>query len=651
MSYKKFNDLQNLYEGVVSESNEIDEYTELVYNVIIAEMVYKGHSESVIRTYVENISEEQILEKVESFISLEEYDLNEEQTDLLFSLYQEQEVLDEKVNIGGLIKNVKNLKNLKLLKNINRSGDKLRSMIGGLFKGKGKSGQFLDGSKTGIDLNKLKGAKDGPGLLQKLKNLKTSTGDKLNKFKSKFDRKVTKTSKTVLGKDGKPLKTTKIVNPINKTNALIGGAGLIGGVTALTSGGDKNKDNSSDNLTDKDKNDINKENQLNNVLNNKDKLQQLETKPKKKNAAGVEMTGSGTKDDPWISKAVKVKDVHIPMTDPRNPHYYKGIEKGLPNKADWLKKTANSPAAKAFGNSDEANERRWQTRLKHREWQDKNNRGAFKVKKEKPKSDTYTTNIGAFLNNKKKGDVKDKSRHTKVTSVMDMESYDAKGEVLGESVVKTVGSKVGKVVKAAKGVDVIRKTAGEVVKNATKKSKEGEDLKMAPNPSAKAPQSAPSAPSRPDKAPNAPSRPKPSTGPKGGESQRNKPKAKPKASTPPQDAPKQSAPTRQESYDAYDLVLNYIMETEQASSIEEANYIMIEMDQNTIHEIVEEQKKTLIEWKGKLATGAVLAMPWALSELEKRWNPVKKARDKYQDKKATEYEKKSGTTKKDGYFR
>ena len=106
-----------------------------------------------------------------------------------------------------------------------------------------------------------------------------------------------------------------------------------------------------------------------------------------------------------------------------------------------------------------------------------------------------------------------------------------------------------------------------------------------------------------------------------------------------------------ESYDAYDLVLNYIMESKQASTIEEANYIMIEMDQNTIHEIVEEQKKTLIEWKGKAAAGAVLVMPWALSELEKRWNPVKKARDKYQDKKATEYENKSGTTKEDGYFR
>ena len=106
-----------------------------------------------------------------------------------------------------------------------------------------------------------------------------------------------------------------------------------------------------------------------------------------------------------------------------------------------------------------------------------------------------------------------------------------------------------------------------------------------------------------------------------------------------------------EEYDAYDLVLDYIMESKQASSIEEANYIMIEMDQNTIHEIVQAQKKTLDEGI-KTAVGlGMLALPYAMRQLEKRWNPVKKARDKYQDKKATEYEKKSGTTKEDGYFR
>ena len=167
MSYKKFNDLQNLYEGVVSESNEIDEYTELVYNVIIAEMVYRGHSGSVIETYLENISEEQILEKVESFFSLEEYNLNEEQTDLLFSFYQDQQLISES---GGLLKfldkgkhlsKLKNLKNVNVLKNIKGSGAKLKNMIMSLV-GKGK------GSTKQLNLD-LKGAKDGPTLIQKLK--------------------------------------------------------------------------------------------------------------------------------------------------------------------------------------------------------------------------------------------------------------------------------------------------------------------------------------------------------------------------------------------------------------------------------------------------------------------------------------------------
>ena len=623
MSYKKFNDLQNLYEGVVSESNEIDEYTELVYNVIIAEMVYRGHSESVIRTYLENISEEQILEKVESFVSLEEYDLNEEQTDLLFSFYQEQQqLINEGINWRGKAGEY----GWKILKRLKGSSSKLKNQITSALKGFGKG----KGTKQ-LELN-LKGAKDGPGLLQKLKNLKTSTGNKLNKFKSKFDRKVTKTSDKLLGPDGKPLKTTTTVNPINKKNAAIVGTGIVGGAV-LSSGGDKKKDNSSNNVTDKDKEDISKEDQLQDVLNNKDKLQKLETPstPKKKNAAGVEMTGSGTKDDPWISKAVKGKDKYIPMTDPKNPHYYKGIEKGLPNKADWLKKTSNSPAAKSGAFSDD---QRWAQQLKHREWQDKNNRGAFKVKKEKPKSDTYTTNIGAFLNNKKKGDVKDKSRHTKVTSVMDMESYDAKGEVLGEGV-KDAAKKVGSLLpKASKSIG---KVAGDRLGYVSKKVTD----------SITKPKQSKPAPSKP--ASDASAKSPKSTGPKGGESQRAeqslpKPKGK--------DAPTKAAPqSAQESYDAYDLVLNYIMETEQASSIEEANYIMLEMDQNTIHEIVEEQKKTLIEWKKRAVGAAILAAPWALSELEKRWNPVKKARDKYQDKKATEYEKKSGTTKEDGYFR
>ena len=39
-------------------------------------------------------------------------------------------------------------------------------------------------------------------------------------------------------------------------------------------------------------------------------------------------------------------------------------------------------------------------------------------------------------------------------------------------------------------------------------------------------------------------------------------------------------------YDAYDMVLEYLLSTEQAATIEEANHIMIEMDAETIQSIV-----------------------------------------------------------------
>ena len=46
---------------------------------------------------------------------------------------------------------------------------------------------------------------------------------------------------------------------------------------------------------------------------------------------------------------------------------------------------------------------------------------------------------------------------------------------------------------------------------------------------------------------------------------------------------------RGESYEPYDLVLEYLLSTEQAATIEEANYIMTEMDAKTIQDIVSQQ--------------------------------------------------------------
>ena len=48
-------------------------------------------------------------------------------------------------------------------------------------------------------------------------------------------------------------------------------------------------------------------------------------------------------------------------------------------------------------------------------------------------------------------------------------------------------------------------------------------------------------------------------------------------------------------WDAYDMVLEYLYSTEQVSSLEEANYVMMEMEQQTIGEIVKEVKSELNE--------------------------------------------------------
>ena len=48
-------------------------------------------------------------------------------------------------------------------------------------------------------------------------------------------------------------------------------------------------------------------------------------------------------------------------------------------------------------------------------------------------------------------------------------------------------------------------------------------------------------------------------------------------------------------WDAYDMVLEYLFSTEQVTTLEEANYVMMEMDQQTIGEIVTEVKQELHE--------------------------------------------------------
>ena len=60
-------------------------------------------------------------------------------------------------------------------------------------------------------------------------------------------------------------------------------------------------------------------------------------------------------------------------------------------------------------------------------------------------------------------------------------------------------------------------------------------------------------------------------------------------------AEKKAAMVAKEELTPYDIVLEYLLSSEQVATIEEANYVMTEMDAETIQGIVEEQKKTLTE--------------------------------------------------------
>ena len=212
------------------------------------------------------------------------------------------------------------------------------------------------------------------------------------------------------------------------------------------------------------------------------------------------------------TKEVEVKD-------------YIGKKQGLPGKEKWLKDTSNSPAARSGAFTDD---QRWAQQEKHRKWQKDNNRGAFKVKKEKSK--VYTNKVDAFLNNKKVGDPKGTGNH-KITQWQDLESYDAKGQSLSEQGKKVVDANAVPAEDVKKPVVDYKKQAPK--KTAPKNVEVNPEIKEASGCGSK----------------------------------------------------KKKKKTYYEGIDAYDSVMSYLMGTSQVESIEEANYIMMEMDGKTINEI------------------------------------------------------------------
>ena len=186
--------------------------------------------------------------------------LTEEEEDVIIAhLFEENWTHEQFVQLAEEIEQGGSLnERAAILKTIAKSpiGKSVLKNIGKGFKatkgfiGKLKSAKPLTVTKTSKNLidpkgNPLSYTKD----LNPLKNVKTpdvgkiktkvvdtskkavdDASKKAKEIRSKFDRKVTTTSKTLKGADGLPLTTTKTVNPINKRNVAIGtlvGAGIV----------------------------------------------------------------------------------------------------------------------------------------------------------------------------------------------------------------------------------------------------------------------------------------------------------------------------------------------------------------------------------------------------------------------------------------
>ena len=68
-------------------------------------------------------------------------------------------------------------------------------------------------------------------------------------------------------------------------------------------------------------------------------------------------------------------------------------------------------------------------------------------------------------------------------------------------------------------------------------------------------------------------------------------------------------------YDAYDMVLEYLLSTEQAATIEEANYVMMQLDEENIQEIVRTIMKTPLVKLVPAAIGTGIATKMIASKL------------------------------------
>jgi uncharacterized membrane protein len=448
MSYKQISDIERLYSTV---HDPIDEEFSDIMTTVVYGLVNEGYSENAIVSFLETAQDDDIVGK---YLSIDMISEELEYFDAMESGLLTEDYFEEKWGIRSL---VKGLKGSKGLKNIKLKNLRPREIVRNVKKAVNPKG-FKQRQKFEKELLQV--------------NPKATT-KQLDKYSTaRFKGKDVKTS-TRFATQSKGL-LGKIKDKVSGLLPwAVGGAFVAPIVKNSADKGEKDLLDRSNETKDKNDSGNGKKDQpgsdretITNPEYGKDnkatdhKGRDFDDPEAHSSVRGgpTEITIGGNdkkQDTKEVKPEVKVDD-------------YLGKDKGLLNKADWLKKTAKSPAAKSGAFTDD---QRWAQQLKHRQWQKDNNRGAFKVKKEKAK--TYTNKLDAFVNNKKVGDPKGTGKH-KITQWQDLESYEPTGEVLAnehfaytESLVE--GNIEYSVSYFSDGIDIQEKFGTRLIKNQIKK--------------------------------------------------------------------------------------------------------------------------------------------------------------------------------------
>ena len=536
MSYKHFNDIQSLYESVCEIKDEDRKLTEEVTTIVCTSMFSEGYTTTAIRTYLENSSSDEIVETyaryAEDFSFIDESNLTESVDDeILYEYVLDQESIE---SLNQVISEALPALLRKAIAPAARiAGRKVRNVLPAFSKASKKVKELGAVKKVGggvKEVGKWTGGANpsgkpkvtiGTGASKVKDTVKTKVGNAVDTLK-KASKTPIKSAKNTLAKVGNWIKNNKV-----KT------AGGVLGVSALalSGGGDKKTNNTTTTPKDTTPKDTTPKDTT------KDPGPKATT-PDTGNVGKAAGKAAGAVAAPVKPAAPKVK----------KPSTASGKE--LPKPKEVKK---GSTRERMINKNIERHGKDAVDKLRSKN-------AAFHAARKKGTGYSMDDFVKDFPNS---NTAKERAKRNKVTSVMDMESYDATdGLFITEALPLLGGAK--KLAKSlgdkTKGIrDKVKSTVADKVDRVKNRKHYAKAKADTTSPAAKA-----------------------------GLDSDTRAKAAIK-----HDA-WQKANKRgkyRESYDAFDMVSAYLIDSNQVENMDEALYVMSEMDAQTIQGIVEDFKK------------------------------------------------------------